>query len=78
MKLIIFLLIGLAAGWLAGEIMKSKRGLAGNLVIGVVGAFIGGFLGNLVGLAATGLIGAIILATLGAVVLIWIMNQVQK
>ena len=78
MRLIIFLLIGLAAGWLAGEIMKSKRGLVGNLVIGVAGAFIGGFLGNLIGLAATGLIGAIILSTLGAVVLIWIMNQVQK
>ena len=75
MKLILFLLIGLAAGWLAGEVMKSKRGLLGNLVIGVVGAFIGGFLGNVVGLAATGLIGALILATLGAIVLLWVLNR---
>ena len=47
MKLVLFLLIGLAAGWLAGEIMKSKRGLLGNLAVGVIGAFIGGFLGML-------------------------------
>ena len=77
MKLILFLLIGLVAGWLAGEIMKSRRGLLANMGVGVVGAFIGGFLGNLVGLAATGLIGAIILATLGSVVLIWILNRVK-
>jgi len=77
MNLILFLLIGLAAGWLAGEIMKSKRGLLANLVIGVVGAFIGGFLGKVVGLAATGLIGGLILATLGAVILLWILNRVK-
>ena len=77
MKLVLFLLIGLAAGWLAGEIMKSRRGLVANLVVGVVGAIIGGFLGNLVGLAATGLIGALVLATFGSVVLLWILNRVK-
>ena len=74
-SLIVLLLVGLVAGWLAGEIMKSKRGLVGNLVIGVVGAFIGGFLAKVVGLAATGLIGSIILATIGAVVLLWVLNR---
>ncbi len=77
MKIILFLLIGLAAGWLAGEIMKSRRGLLANLGIGVLGAFIGGFLGNLVGLAATGLIGALVLATIGSVVLLWVLNRVK-
>ncbi len=75
MVLIYFLLIGLAAGWLAGQIMKSERGLAGNLVVGVAGAFIGGFLGKLIGLTATGLIGGLILATIGAVVLLWLINK---
>lgn len=74
MSLIYFLIVGLAAGWLAGKIMRSGRGLVGNLVIGVVGAFIGGFLGNLVGLAATSLIGSVILATIGAIVLLWAIN----
>ena len=76
MNIIWFLLIGLAAGWLASQIMKSHRGLVPNLVIGVVGAFIGGFLGNLVGLAATGILGALILATIGAVVLIWVLSRI--
>ena len=75
MVLIYFLLIGLAAGWLAGEIMKSKRGLVGNLAVGVAGAFIGGFLGRVIGLAATGMIGRLILATIGAVVLLWLINK---
>lgn len=77
MKIILFLLIGLAAGWLAGKIMGASRGPLANLGIGVAGAFVGGFLGNLVGLAATGLIGALILATLGAVVLLWVLNRVK-
>ena len=47
MNIILFLLIGLVAGWLAGKIMKGKGfGLVGNLVVGVVGAFIGGFVFN--------------------------------
>jgi len=78
MGFIVFLIIGLVAGWLAGEIMKSKRGLIGNLVIGVIGAMIGGFIGNLVGLAATGLLGSIILATIGAVVLLWVLNRMNS
>jgi len=78
MGFIVFLIIGLVAGWLAGEIMKSKRGLIGNLVIGVIGAMIGGFMGNLVGLAATGLLGSIILATIGAVVLLWVLNRMNS
>lgn len=75
MNLIFFLLIGLAAGWIASQIMKTQRSMVANLGIGVVGAFIGGFLGRMVGLAATGLIGSLILATIGAVVLIWLIDR---
>ena len=55
--------------------MKSKRGLLGNLVVGVAGAFIGGFIGKVLGLTATGLLGGLILATIGAVVLLWLINR---
>ena len=49
----LFLLVGLVAGWLAGQIMKGKRfGLVGNLVVGVIGAFIGGYVLGLLGIAA--------------------------
>jgi len=43
MELILFLAIGVAAGWIAGQIMKGRGfGFVGNMVVGVVGAFFGG------------------------------------
>jgi uncharacterized membrane protein YeaQ/YmgE (transglycosylase-associated protein family) len=61
-----FLLIGLAAGWLAGRIMTGHSfGLVGNLVVGVVGAILCGFLFQLAGLLTIGLLGNLIAATVG-------------
>ena len=66
-----FLLIGLAAGWLASQIMKGGgSGLVSDLLMGVIGAILGGFLFGLLGLTATGLLGSLITATVGAIVLI--------
>ena len=76
--LIYFLLIGLAAGWLAGKIMKGRSfGLLGNLVVGVIGAVLGGLLFRLVGFAAIGLIGSLITATVGAIVLLFILQKMK-
>ncbi len=45
MELLWFILIGIAAGWLAGQIMKGGgSGLVGDLIVGVIGALLGGFL----------------------------------
>lgn len=77
-SLIYFLLIGLAAGWLAGKILKGRSfSLVGNLVIGVVGAILGGFLFGLLGLVAVGLIGSLVSATVGAIVLLLILQKVK-
>ena len=74
--LIYFLLIGLAAGWLAGKIMKGYSfGVVGNLVVGVIGAVLGGFLFRLVGLLTVGLIGSLVSATVGAVVLLFLLQK---
>jgi uncharacterized membrane protein YeaQ/YmgE (transglycosylase-associated protein family) len=52
-NLILFLVIGGVAGWLAGLFMKGRSfGILGNIVIGVIGAFIGGFVFGLLGLSA--------------------------
>lgn len=73
MDLIGFLLIGLIAGWIATQFMRSgSLGLLGNLAVGVVGAVIGGLLFRLIGFAAVGLIGKLITATVGAIVLLYI------
>ena len=78
-NLIYFLLIGLAAGWLAGTIMKGHSfGLLHNLIIGVVGAILGGFLFQLVGLLAVGLLGSLISATVGAIILLLILQKVGR
>jgi uncharacterized membrane protein YeaQ/YmgE (transglycosylase-associated protein family) len=51
--LIAWLIVGLIAGWLAGQFMKGGGyGLVGDIIVGVVGAFIGGFLTSLLGLSA--------------------------
>jgi uncharacterized membrane protein YeaQ/YmgE (transglycosylase-associated protein family) len=78
-EIIGFLIIGLLAGWLAGNIMKGRGfGLIGNLVVGVVGALIGGFLFRLIGLASTNVIGSLITAVVGAVVLLLIVGFLKK
>jgi uncharacterized membrane protein YeaQ/YmgE (transglycosylase-associated protein family) len=74
-----FLLIGLAAGWLAGQIMGGGGfGLIGDLVVGVIGALLGGFLFNLFGLHATGLLGNLVMATVGAIVLIALLRVIKR
>jgi uncharacterized membrane protein YeaQ/YmgE (transglycosylase-associated protein family) len=78
-SILVFLIIGAIAGWLAGNLMKSKGfGLTGNIVVGVLGAVIGGFLFGLVGISAGGFIGSIVTATVGAAVLLWAVDVVKK
>lgn len=73
-----FLIIGIIAGWLAGNIMKGGGfGLIGDLVVGVVGAFIGGAVYSFLGFSAYGTIGEIIMATVGAVILLWIIRMIR-
>lgn len=79
MNFIWFILIGICAGWLAGQIMKGGGfGLLGDLVVGVIGAILGGFLFGLLGLSATGLLGNLITATVGAMVLIALLRLVKR
>jgi len=76
--LLVFLIIGGIAGWLAGQIMKGRGfGVPVNVLVGVVGAFIGGFLLGLLGFSATHLLGQIISATIGAVVLLYLVRLVK-
>ena len=76
MEFIYIILIGIAAGFLAGWIMKGRGfGWIINLILGIVGSFIGGWLFGVLGISlGTGLIGTLITAVIGAVVLIFIVN----
>jgi uncharacterized membrane protein YeaQ/YmgE (transglycosylase-associated protein family) len=79
MDILWFLLIGLAAGWLAGMIVKGGGfGLVGDLIVGVVGALLGGFLFGLLGFTSAGLLGSLITATVGAVILLAILRLIKR
>jgi len=79
MGIVMFLLIGLVAGFLAGKMMKGGGfGLIGNLVVGVVGAVVGGFTFGLLGFESTSMLGTLLTATAGAVILLFIIGLVKK
>jgi uncharacterized membrane protein YeaQ/YmgE (transglycosylase-associated protein family) len=77
--LIVILLVGLVAGWLAGQIVRGTGfGLVGDLIVGIVGAFVGGWLLPQLGLVlGAGVVGAIVNATIGAVVLLAVISLVR-
>ena len=74
-----FLIIGIAAGWIAGQIMKgSGFGVVGDLVIGAIGGLLGGYLFSLLGINLGGLLGQLITAVIGAVVLIALIRLIKR
>lgn len=79
-SLLVFLLIGAIAGWLAGLIVKGHgQGVVANIVIGVVGAFLAGLIFPTIGLSMGGtILASIIHATIGAVILLFIVQLVRK
>ena len=76
--IIIILIVGAIAGWLAGLIVKGVGfGLLGNIVVGIVGSFIAGWL--LPGIIPiSGIPGLIISATIGAVILLVIIGLIKR
>ncbi|OGO64940.1 MAG: transglycosylase [Chloroflexi bacterium RBG_19FT_COMBO_55_16] len=78
-SLILFLVIGLVAGWLAGRIMKGGGyGLVGDLIVGVIGAFIGGWLFGVLGISIGGILGSLVAAVVGALVLLFLLRLIRR
>jgi uncharacterized membrane protein YeaQ/YmgE (transglycosylase-associated protein family) len=78
--LLIWLLVGAVAGWLASTIVKGGgSGLLGDIVVGVIGAFVGGWLLARLGIQlGVGLVSVIASATIGAVLLLLILRLVRR
>lgn len=78
-ELLIIIVVGLVAGWLAGQIVQGAGlGLAGDLIIGIVGAFVGSSLLPQIGVhLGSGIVAGIIDATVGAVLLLLVMPLVR-
>ena len=79
-SLIWFLLIGLIAGWLAGQVMKGGGfGVIGDMIVGVIGAFLGGWLFGQLGIwPGGGLVGSLIVAFVGAVILLFLVRLIKR
>lgn len=78
-SLLVILVIGLIAGWLAGLIVRGTGlGLIADMAVGIVGAFIGSWLLPKLGIVlGSGMVAAIINATVGAVILLFVIKLVQ-
>jgi len=79
-SLVVWLIVGAIAGWLAGIVVKGYGfGLLGNIVVGIVGAFIAGLLLPKLGVALpAGIVGAIIYAAIGAIILLVLIGLFRR
>ena len=75
--LIMFLIIGVAAGAIVSFYMGRQQELVPNLLIGIVGAFIGGFIAKLLGLTAYNVIGEVVVATAGAIICLFVWQRIR-
>lgn len=80
---LVWLLLGVVAGWLAGQIMKgSGFGIIGNIIVGILGSFLGGWLGSRLAVGGTQTgdfnFASIVTAVLGAIVLLFLVGLFNR
>lgn len=78
-NLLVSLLIGLIAGWLAGNFVRGRGfGIVGDTIIGLIGGLIGGLLAGLLGIEASNTLGSILVSFFGAVVFLAVAKAVRR
>jgi uncharacterized membrane protein YeaQ/YmgE (transglycosylase-associated protein family) len=79
MSIILWIISGIIAGWLAGVVVKGGGfGLIGDLAVGLIGGVIGGWLAGVLGLQASSWFGQILVAALGGVVFVLILRAIRR
>lgn len=79
MNILIWIVSGIIAGWLAGLIVRGRGfGLIGDLIIGLLGGLIGGWLAGLLGIQASSWLAQILVAAMGGVVLVAIIRLIRS
>ena len=77
--ILIWIIVGIIAGWLAGLVMKGRGfGIVGDLIVGILGGILGGIIFRGLGLGVSGILGEIIVAFVGAVVLVAIVRTLRR
>jgi uncharacterized membrane protein YeaQ/YmgE (transglycosylase-associated protein family) len=79
-NMIYWIVVGLIAGWLAGQVMKGGGyGVLVDIILGILGGILGGWVFGMLGIwPGGGIIGSIIVAFIGAVILVWITRLLKK
>ena len=80
MGFITWIVVGLIAGWLAGQVMKGGGyGVLVDIILGIFGGVLGGWVFGLLGIwPGGGILGAIIVSFVGAVILVAITRLVKR
>ncbi len=82
MGIILWIIMGGLAGWIASMIMKTdaEQGIILNIIIGIVGAVIGGLIMNMLGFGGVGgfTLYSFLVALLGAIILIWVVKAIRR
>jgi uncharacterized membrane protein YeaQ/YmgE (transglycosylase-associated protein family) len=80
MGFVAWIVVGLIAGWLAGQVMKGGGyGVVVDIILGILGGVLGGWVFGLLGIGASGgMIGSIIVAFIGAVILVGLTRLLRK
>ena len=74
-----WIIVGLIAGWLTGQVMKGGGyGVLADIVLGILGGILGGWIFGKMGTGATSTIGSIIVAFIGAVILVGLTRLVKR
>lgn len=78
MNIILWIILGIVAGWLAGVVTRTNRSIWGDLALGLIGAFVAGLVvdGSVGGNA--GFWSSLVAATIAAIILVWIKNLVMS
>ena len=80
MNVLEWIVVGLIAGWLAGQVMKGGGyGVLVDIILGILGGLLGGWLFGILGIwHGGGIIGSLIVAFIGAVILVAITRLLKK
>lgn len=79
MNILIWIISGIIAGWIAGLLVRGRGfGLIGDLIIGLLGGLIGGWLASLLGIQASSWLAQVLVAALGGVVLVAIIRLIRR
>jgi uncharacterized membrane protein YeaQ/YmgE (transglycosylase-associated protein family) len=80
LDIILWIVIGAVAGWIAGELMRGRGfGIVGNIIVGIVGAVIGGLIFDALDIApGLGLLGSLIMSLVGAIILLFVIGLFSR